>query len=89
MNQTIAYISTTSSYLKEIIDKKSLRIFAADLILSNASTELQIFYKILDSEKLSWLTHIPFIITNELGDIGFVAQRFEMQSAPNWAKFKA
>ena len=69
MNQTIAYISTTSSYLKEIIDKKSLRIFAADLILSNASTELQIFYKILDSEKLSWLTHIPFIITNELGDI--------------------
>ena len=21
--------------------------------------------------------------------IGFVAQRFEMQSAPNWAKFKA
>ena len=24
-----------------------------------------------------------------LGASGFVAQRFEMQSAPNWAKFKA
>lgn len=69
MNHTIAYISTTTSYLKEIIDKKSLRIFATDLILSNASIEIQIFYKILDDERLSALAHIPFLVTNELGEV--------------------
>ena len=33
--------------------------------------------------------HLGSVLSNLKASGGFVAQRFEMQSAPNWAKFKA
>ena len=43
----------------------------------------EMFFQSLNSGKIFKLIWTLLVL------IGFVAQRFEMQSAPNWAKFKA
>lgn len=65
MKHSIIYISTTSSYLEQIVEKKRLRIFAGDFILNHASEEVQIFYKVLDDETLRELSNLPLIINDD------------------------
>jgi len=65
MKHSIIYILTTSPYLKEILKEKKLRIFAGDFVLSHASDEVQIFYKILDHETLTELKNLPVLITSD------------------------
>lgn len=65
MKHSIIYILTTPPYLKEILKEKKLRIFAGDFVLSHASDEVQIFYKILDHETLTELKNLPVLITSD------------------------
>lgn len=65
MSHSIIYISTTSSFFNEIKNEKKLRFFAGDFVLSQASNEIQIFYKILDNDTLKELSSLPVIINDD------------------------